>query len=419
MSSPSITFVSTSNRNLEVRSLVGKTKIRGTEALIRRSDAFKAVFKPQPSAFGKQQDTSLILAVHGSGDDGVDIYPTKRGLFGTVVGAYNKHQNLQLRPDDIWIAVLCQLSAYVNGRTEELRSKFVAHEGQKELIVKGVGDIYSANFAGLTTSSLLQAISENIKDASLLEWLLPGFSTSTPTDDVCASATAMCSFQRYFKFTFELCCGIPEVTMLGTLDDWKLLRSKLNRLLEFDTSEKLMTQWVGWLCEICDHFVESREHGSTTNLDFWDCIAHHEGGGSGPSYLSGWITVFSFFNEDGKAAEPWYGNMNTHREQADRDREANGKRRKITSHWPVINTNKLNHNIASCPVKIDDHSVAYKSRLFVGQMGYEALAVPDVSVTNVTSLGIVKQGRGSLVRLTPRNDWALVVYKEYKRACLS
>jgi hypothetical protein len=79
----------------------------------------------------------------------------------------------------------------------------------------------------------------------------------------------------------------------------------------------------------------------------------------------------------------------------------------------------LNHNIASCPVKIDDHSVAYKSRLFVGQMGYEALAVPDVSVTNVTSLGIVKQGGGSLVRLTPRNDWALVVYKEYKRACLS
>ena len=148
---------------------------------------------------GKQQDTQdtkdtpPILVVHGSGDDGVDIYPTYTGLVGTVVEAYNMHQNLQLRPDDIWIAVLCQFSAYINGRAEELRSKFVVHEGQKELVVNGGGHIYSANFAALTRR-MLQAISENIKDASLQEWLLPGFSTSTPTDDVCASATAMCSF---------------------------------------------------------------------------------------------------------------------------------------------------------------------------------------------------------------------------------
>jgi len=391
MSSPSITFVATSNRNLEIRSLVGVTKLHGTKALVRSGDAFKAAFKPQPSSvmIGKQQDkqdTPSILVVHGSGDDGVDIHPTNTGLVGTVVEAYNMHQNLQLRPDDIWIAILCQFSAYVNGRAEELRSKFVAHEGQKELIVNGVGNIYSADFAALTRRTL-HAISDNIKDASLQEWFLPGFSTSTPTDDVCASATAMCSFQQYFKYTFGLCCGIPQVTLLGTLHDWKLLRAKVEKLLEFDTSEKLMTTWVAWLREICDNCVESREHGSATNLDFWDCIAHHSGGGSGPSYLSGWITVFSFFDEEGKGVA-------------------------ASNHWPVIDTDALNHNVASCPVKIEDNGVTYKSRLFVGQMGYETLAVSDESVTNVTSLGIVKQGGGPLVRLAPRNDWALVVYKE-------
>lgn len=146
MFSPGIAFVATSNRNLEIRSLVGVTKLHGTKALVRSGDAFKAAFEPQPSSgmIGKQQDkqdTPSILVVHGSGDDGVDIHPTNTGLVGTVVEAYNMHQNLQLRPDDIWIAILCQFSAYVNGRAEELRSKFVAHEGQKELIVNGVGNI--------------------------------------------------------------------------------------------------------------------------------------------------------------------------------------------------------------------------------------------------------------------------------------
>jgi hypothetical protein len=86
----------------------------------------------------------------------------------------------------------------------------------------------------------------------------------------------------------------------------------------------------------------------------------------------------------------------------------------VPKHWPVIDTNLLNHNVASCPVKIDGNGVIYQSCLFVGQMGYETLAVSDEPVTNVTSLGIVKQGRGgpALVRLAPRNDWALVVYKE-------
>ena len=132
--------------------------------------------------------------------------------------------------------------------------------------------------------------------------------------------------------------------------------------------------------------MESREHGSATNLDFLDCIAHHSGGGSGPSYLSGWITVYSFFDEEGKGVA-------------------------ASNHWPVIDTDTLNHNVASYPVKIEDNGVTYKSRLFVGQMGYEAVTVSDESVTNVTSLGIVKQGGGPLMSLTPRNDWALVVYK--------
>ena len=33
-------------------------------------------------------------------------------------------------------------------------------------------------------------------------------------------------------------CGLPEVTLLGEVADWEILRSKIDRLLEFEMPGK-------------------------------------------------------------------------------------------------------------------------------------------------------------------------------------
>ncbi|CAN0540206.1 unnamed protein product, partial [Ectocarpus sp. 8 AP-2014] len=68
----------------------------------------------------------------------------------------------------------------------------------------------------------------------LADWFRPGFSTTTETDEVCAAATAMATLQAYFEYTMCLTCGIPWVTLMGTVEDWKLLREKIERMLEFE-----------------------------------------------------------------------------------------------------------------------------------------------------------------------------------------
>jgi hypothetical protein len=52
-----------------------------------------------------------------------------------AVMAYNKHLNLVIRPDDVWVAILTQFSAHVNAHSEKLRSLFVTFEGKKNLTV--------------------------------------------------------------------------------------------------------------------------------------------------------------------------------------------------------------------------------------------------------------------------------------------
>jgi hypothetical protein len=79
------------------------------------------------------------------------VVPQKNGFVHTVMDAYNHHHALVIRPDDVWICILMQFNLFLNGpgRAEALRSKFVAHEGKKELVVRAIGTRYTVDFGAL------------------------------------------------------------------------------------------------------------------------------------------------------------------------------------------------------------------------------------------------------------------------------
>ncbi|KAF4618955.1 hypothetical protein D9613_009788 [Agrocybe pediades] len=81
-------------------------------------------------------------------------------------------------PDDVWIAILGQFSFYVNAHVEELRSRFVAHDGKRELVVNADGTRYTVNFGSLARQ-MTDLIHNNVVDKDLKDWILPDFSTTT------------------------------------------------------------------------------------------------------------------------------------------------------------------------------------------------------------------------------------------------
>jgi len=46
------------------------------------------------------------------------------------VQAYTYHHRLILRPEDFWLAILVQLSSFINEHAKELRDLFVKHDGK-------------------------------------------------------------------------------------------------------------------------------------------------------------------------------------------------------------------------------------------------------------------------------------------------
>jgi len=103
-----------------------------------------------------------------------------------------------------------------------------------------------------------EQISKNVKDPSLIDWFTPEFSTTTDTDRVVAGITLMATLSTYFKFEESTMCGIPEVTLLGTVEDWEMLKAKFDRLLEFEVNgHDYMARWHAMLVKVGDGLIAS------------------------------------------------------------------------------------------------------------------------------------------------------------------
>jgi hypothetical protein len=266
-----------------------------------------AVNKLQSSEPKPKPVVKILQSTFGRGNAAIrtPLVPLEHGLVHTVLEAYNQHHALVLRPDDIWLAILSQFSLFVNGkdksgtpRAERLRQCFVAHEGKRKLSVTMTGNRYSVDF-GLFANLMVKEIDQAVVDPTLKKWMVPSFSTTTPNDLVVASVMVMASLKSYFDYKFCLACGIPQITLEGTREDWLDIFRRTNKLVEYGPEA---AAWRDLLRPVLVRFVRSFDKGwaeSKEGREFWQRIVHYKRGGSGPSFLSGWITAFCTFDDEG------------------------------------------------------------------------------------------------------------------------
>jgi hypothetical protein len=103
---------------------------------------------------------------------------------------------------------------------------------------------------------------------------------------------------RYFSYKFSLRCGIPSVTLEGSKGDWEQMLSRIDKLESFGAEP---TAWAAMIRPILRRFMGAFD--GSPDVDFWSRVCHYHSGGSGPTYLSGWIIAFCVWDSTGK----WQG----------------------------------------------------------------------------------------------------------------
>lgn len=331
------------------------------------------------------------------------ICPLSNGFVHTAIEAYSNHYHLQIRPEDVWFAIIAQLSFYINRHAEELRGKFVAFEGKKELVKLGRGNRYTVDFGHIAETFTVQ-IEKNVVDSELREWCMPEFSTTTERDKVVASILLMGVVQKYFDYKIILRCGLPSVTLLGERADWALILTRLNKLTTFGVET---AQFATLLEPVVSRFVQTFDApNSLQTLDFWQRIAHRSGGGSGPTYYSGWITAFCFWDQDGKCIYKLPSNSDNIKnlgQQWYHDSQSQNLRLDGVIYHQV-ESDEVPPGFSAVPVKVDDNGELFDALMVAGSVGM-----------NCSSSGVeLAGGKKGLDTVAAQTGWWMFETKEKK-----
>ncbi|GKT50769.1 uncharacterized protein ColSpa_10950 [Colletotrichum spaethianum] len=319
--------------------------------------------------------------------------PSKNGLIWAAYHAYSNHHHLTLRPEDIWFAILTQLSFYINANAEDLRSFFVDHKGNKELEVIDAGSLEYANF-GAFAQRMTHMIAKNVKDPELRTWVMPSFSTTTDTDRVVASVLFMGAMQKYFSYGFTMCCGIPSVTLLGEVADYQEILARLDKMEQLGDEP---TQFAEMLRPILRHMILSfHEPTSPQVAAFWNKIATREQRGSGMDYMSGWISAFCYWSSEGKA-----------RWRSPKKAVLDGVS------YPLVDFNAVPDGICSVPVTVDDNGDVYSCTMLAGSFGIQGIpeAAAEDSPEGSESTGS-QATPPALTNIRPLTGWLMYENKE-------
>ncbi|MEM7182542.1 MAG: DUF4419 domain-containing protein [Spirochaetota bacterium] len=209
--------------------------------------------------------------------------------------AYADHRPFVLSPDMIWLLISQGFSKHVNYNSEALRDQIVGFQDKTTLTVQ-YGEIAKQNpdkVWPLIISEFRKKMSEYTK-GDLIEVLSANFTTTTEVEKIVNEITIMDTLKPYFKFVVEmLICGIPEITLEGSVEDWEKIIAKIKALGKYNLS-----WWTNELLPILQKI--KRTANREIDVDFWRHMfkIHSVEGYGSEEYIDGWIV--KFFPYDGK-----------------------------------------------------------------------------------------------------------------------
>lgn len=144
-----------------------------------------------------------------------------------------------------------------------------------------------ADTIGFWADRLCQTLPKN-----LVETLQCDFSTSTQISRTASQIVLMEGFQAYFDYEAIPICGIPNIMLLGTPADWRLIAERVKRLATFDLS-----WWTERLAPICEGLILTSE-GQPPH-SFWQQLykPYDQYGGE---VVTGWVADLFPYIKDTK-----------------------------------------------------------------------------------------------------------------------
>lgn len=237
--------------------------------------------------------TSSLLAFFELGVSGVEACSAGENLVqasyhpfvAAVHISFAEHRPLVLSPDMFWLLVTQAFARHMRTNAEALRNRFVDHAGQKMLtvrrdeFVKGAED----NDWPSTFDEFSRQINEHIGDTNHAR-LVAEFSTTGAIEKAANEIVMMGALQSYFTYSVMTLCGIPEVQLEGTPEDWASLVEQVSGF-----GDAYSLKWIHPILPVLERI--SKNAGGHDDAALWKDFYKLDEQSGGP-FITGWILHF-------------------------------------------------------------------------------------------------------------------------------
>jgi len=259
------------------------------------------------SMLSARKDSLLIAS---SFDDANLYYDPYSTYFKMLIRAYAEHRPLELTPDDVWLIIQQGFAHHINLNAEQLRDKFVNHEGKITLSVEAKQNFLDPEEAKTVNwPTIFDGFVKKMKDntvGDIVDNSCANFSTTNTESRIASQITLMNALKPYFNYkVITFACGIPYITLKGTPEDWQMILDRVRGMEQYD-----LKWWTDKLCPVLEEFVKTSQ--GNPDQQFWRCMIRKiqvdelRGGlcgGRKPTELDGWFLAFFPYDSEGRTPE--------------------------------------------------------------------------------------------------------------------
>jgi len=198
------------------------------------------------------------LALGGDPETPVVDGPLTHPLIGAVHVAFSEHRPLVLSPDAMWLTIAQGLARHVRLNAGSLRGRLVRHDEKKRLTVVHRGP-FPEDAPGIATliDAMRGKLAEDVGDGAARLFVCD-FSTSTEVERLASEIVLLDAYSPFYDYGISCVCGIPELTLTGTPEDWRSIRARIDVLAEL-TQGSSITAWPAHLGAIVGRLIAASE----------------------------------------------------------------------------------------------------------------------------------------------------------------
>jgi hypothetical protein len=213
------------------------------------------------------------------------------GLLFTVTKAYSDHYPLTLKPCDIMYVISHGLAIHIKKNAEKLKTHFSDQQDKYKIVVIRNGFVKGSknnDWFGVF-DEFATTVGKTVLDTNLISLMQKKFESTTRKSMAARNISIMDCMQPYCDYELYTKCGIPQITLRGSSEEWDHVRKFANYLRKYD-----LDWWIDELDKVLEQFVVASGRTTTDNeidLEFWNRMVKEKNQSGGP-YYSGWISVF-------------------------------------------------------------------------------------------------------------------------------